>query len=482
MSSPRSSSRPHGRPTPEAHRVSATAREPGSARDSGAAPHPAKRSTVTAWALWDMGSAAFNAIMTTFVFTVYLTSKSFGDTDHASATLSAGLTIAGVLIAALAPVTGQRADVGGRRTLWLGINTYATAALMAACFFVAPDPSFLLLGVGLICAANVVNEFAVVNYNALLPELSTPASVGRISGFGWACGYFGGIIALGIVLVAFIGLGADTGVLGIPAEGAYNVRSVALFAAAWCAVLSTPLLLALRRRDAAARLHPSAQQNAGGKRESLAASYQRLWGTLKRLYRTSPQTLYFLVASAVFRDGLTGVFTFGGVLAAGTFGFATTDVIIFAIVGNIVAGLGALLGGKLDDALGPKRVILASLLGILLAAAPLLVFRSAATFWICGLALCAFVGPAQSASRTYLARLTPAGQEGEIFGLYSTTGRATSFLAPALFTLFVSMLGAQIWGIVGIMAVIALGLILTLPLSPAPAAPNSTLREQKVAG
>lgn len=428
-----------------------------------------------------MGSAAFNAIMTTFVFTVYLTSKSFGDTDHASATLSAGLTIAGVLIAALAPVTGQRADVGGRRTLWLGINTYATAALMAACFFVAPDPSFLLLGMGLICAANVVNEFAVVNYNALLPELSTPASVGRISGFGWACGYFGGIIALGIVLVAFIGLGSDTGMLGIPAEGAYNVRSVALFAAAWCAVLSTPLLIAMRRRDAA-RLHSHPLQDAGGKRESLAASYRRLWGTLKRLYRTSPQTLYFLVASAVFRDGLAGIFTFGGVLAAGTFGFATTDVIIFAIVGNIVAGLGALLGGKLDDALGPKRVIIASLIGILLAAAPLLVFRSPVAFWICGLALCAFVGPAQSASRTYLAQLTPAGQEGEIFGLYSTTGRATSFLAPTLFTLFVSLLGAQIWGIVGIMAVIALGLVLTLPLSPAPAAPNRALQEQTVAG
>ncbi len=423
---------------------------------------PVTHRTIAAWAMWDIGDAAFNAIMTTFVFAVYLTSSAFGDPAHASSVMSTGLTLAGLLIALLAPVTGQRSDTSGRRAFWLGFNTLAAAVLMGLCWFAAPSPNFLLLGVTLICIANVLNEFAFVNYNAVLPEISTRENVGRISGIGWASGYFGGIVALALVLVFFIGLGDGGGLLGIPTGNSENIRAVAIFSALWCTVFSLPILIALARRD---RARPAL---AAGERVSFVQSYKNLFLTLKRLYRQAPQTLYFLLASAVFRDGLTGVFTFGGILAAGTFGFTTTQVIIFAIVGNIAAGVGALVGGKLDDAVGPKRVIIGSLAGILVAATPLLFSQATWLFWICGLFLCLFVGPAQSASRTYLSRLTPAGQEGEIFGLYSTTGRATSFLAPGLFTLFVTVLGAQIWGVLGIMVVIGVGLLLVLPLAPAP--------------
>lgn len=424
---------------------------------------PVSKATIMAWALWDAGGAAFNAVMTTFVFGVYLTSKNFGNPDHASSVMSAGLAIAGLLIALTAPITGQRADASCKRTFWLGFNMFAVSILMALCFFVAPSPSFLYLGVALIALANVMSEFATVNYNAILPQISTPQTVGRISGIGWASGYFGGIFALAIVLIGFIGLGSETGLLGIPAHNALNIRAVALFCAVWATALSLPLLLAMRHRD---RLSPPVKVETS--RQSFIDSYKELFATLKRLFQQAPQTLYFLLASAVFRDGLTGIFTFGGILAAGTFGFSTTQVIVFAIAGNVVAGLGALLGGRMDDVIGPKRVIVISLVGILIAATPLLIHQSQSLFWVCALLLCAFVGPAQSASRTYLSRMTPRGQEGEIFGLYSTTGRAASFLAPAFFGLFMNLLGAQIWGVIGIMLVIALGLVLLLPLTPAP--------------
>ena len=85
-------------------------------------------------------------------------------------------------------------------------------------------------------------------------------------------------------------------------------------------------------------------------------------------------------------------------------------------------------------------------------------------FWTAGLALCLFVGPAQSASRTFLARLIPPGREGEVFGLYATTGRAVSFLAPTMFALFVTWFGEPYFGILGIMVVIALGLALLIPV------------------
>ncbi|MDO4821604.1 MAG: MFS transporter [Rothia sp. (in: high G+C Gram-positive bacteria)] len=413
---------------------------------------PASRSTFLAWTLWDVGNASFNAIMTTFVFTVYLTSSSFGTTEHTSAVLSAGLTIAGICIALLAPLSGQRADITGRRGLWLTVNSLLLVLLMALCFFVAPSPDYLLWGVALLALGNLVNEFAVVNYNAILPTISTRDTIGKMSGTGWAAGYFGGIVALVLVLVGFI----SPGLLGITEDGALNIRAVALFSAVWALVFSLPLILKVRSLPQAMR--PDAP------RVGILASYKQLIATVVRLYRQAPTTLYFLVSSAIFRDGLNGIFTFGGMLAAGSFGFSTNQVIIFAIFGNIVAGAGAMLGGFFDDRFGPKRVIIFSLVALIAAAVPLLVWPSTTMFWVCGLTLCAFVGPAQSAARSYLGRLVEEGQEGEIYGLYSTTGRAASFLAPALFGLFVTLMGSQIWGIVGIVIVLLAGLLLMIPI------------------
>ena len=413
---------------------------------------PASRSTFLAWTLWDVGNASFNAIMTTFVFTVYLTSSSFGSTEHTSAVLSAGLTIAGICIALLAPLSGQRADITGRRGLWLSVNSLLLVLLMALCFFVAPSPDYLLWGVALLALGNLVNEFAVVNYNAILPTISTRDTIGKMSGTGWAAGYFGGIVALLLVLVGFI----SPGLLGITEDGALNIRAVALFSAAWALTFSLPLILKVRSLPQAVR--PDAP------RVGILASYKQLIATIVRLYRQAPTTLYFLVSSAVFRDGLNGIFTFGGLLAAGSFGFSTNQVIIFAIFGNIVAGAGAMLGGFFDDRFGPKRVIIFSLVALIAAAVPLLIWPSTTMFWVCGLTLCAFVGPAQSAARSYLGRLVEEGQEGEIYGLYSTTGRAASFLAPALFGLFVTLMGSQIWGIVGIVIVLLAGLLLMIPI------------------
>ncbi len=423
---------------------------PSSARP--AAPFAPDRRHVWAWSLWDVGSAAFNAVMTTFVFTVYLTGEPFGGEDHASEVLGYGMGAAGVLVALLAPVVGQRSDGAGRRKLWLGVNTMLTALLTALCFFVYPQYPFLWLGVGLLALANVFDEFAVVNYNAMLPGLAGREHIGRVSGQGWAMGYFGGIVALTIVLFGFI----TPGLLGLPEEDALNVRAVALFSGLWIALFSVPVLLTV----------PEARPVRTGPRPSVLRSYRQLGATLRELWRDSPQTLRFLLASAVFRDGLNAVFTFGGVLAAGTFGFSLTDVIVFAIVGNVAAGAGALVGGRLDDRVGPRRVIVVSLVGVIAAGTPLLVLDGTAAFWVCGLLLCLFVGPAQSASRTFLGRLTSAGHEGALYGLYATTGRAVSFLAPTLFAVFVSVLGAQRWGILGILLVVAAGTVLLLGVRP----------------
>ncbi|CAH0233181.1 hypothetical protein SRABI83_02679 [Arthrobacter sp. Bi83] len=428
---------------------------------------------ILAWAAWDWGSAAFNAVMTTFVFTVYLTSKAFGGEDQASAVLGGALAIAGAAIALLAPVTGQRSDTGGRRKLWLGVNTAVVALLTALCFFVYPGPEFLLLGVSLIALANVFFEFAGVNYNAMLAQVSTPRNIGKVSGFGWGMGYLGGIVALLIVLQLFVQPRFEW--FGASTQDSLNIRLVAVFSALWFFIFALPVMFAVPELPRARR----------GGRLGFLASYGLLMRRIKAIYRTSPHTIFFLLASAIFRDGLAAVFTFGGIIAAGTFGFELSQVIFFAIFGNIVAAAGAIVGGFLDDRVGPKAVILGSLTGLLVAGTVILVlgngdyvffgtaWAGSTTFWVFGLFLCLFVGPAQSSSRAYLARLAPQGESGELFGLYATTGRAVSFLAPTLFTLCITVATplvaegeAQRWGILGIMVVLLAGLLVLLPVKP----------------
>jgi UMF1 family MFS transporter len=120
-------------------------------------------------------------------------------------------------------------------------------------------------------------------------------------------------------------------------------------------------------------------------------------------------------------------------------------------------------------------LIVVSLVGLVVAGVATFALAGAGTaaFWVCGLLLCVFVGPAQSASRSLLTRLAPPGRESQIFGLYATTGRAASFLAPFAFSTAVALAGSQRWGILGIVLVIAIGLAALLPLHLAAARPGA---------
>jgi UMF1 family MFS transporter len=429
----------------------------------------ASRGQVVAWGLWDWGSAGFNTIIVTFVFSVYLTSsvgKGLCTADQltiddscpaASSMLGWALGIAGFFIAVLAPVTGQRADAGGRRKLSLGVFTYVTVATMLALFFVKNDSSYLLFALVMIGIGSITMEFAGVSYNAMLRQISTPANIGRVSGFGWSMGYFGGIFLLLLCYVGFIASedGSPTaGLFDISKEGGLNIRLVAVVAAAWLALSAMPVLFKV----------PELPATEAGGRLGLVGSYRALLKHIATLYKTEPHTVFFLLASALFRDGLAGVFTFGAVLAVNTYGFSAGSVLIFGVVANVVSALGAVVLGLFDDRIGPKTVIVVSLVAMIAAGTVLLFVSGPTMFWIFGLLLCLWVGPAQSSSRTFLARLAPPGREGELFGLYATTGRAVSFLAPALFALFVSVTDVERYGIIGILLVLLAGLLALLPV------------------
>jgi UMF1 family MFS transporter len=410
---------------------------------------------LAAWATWDWGSAAFNHIVTTFVFTVYLTGSVAADEASGSSALATAITISGILVALVAPVYGQRSDAAGaevgrqRRLGWLTAVIILCTALMA---FIAPAPSYLWWGLLLLGVGTFAYELAQVEYNAMIYRLAPPGRTGRVSGIGWAAGYVGGIVLLLICFVLFL---ADSPVIALPGEGT-AVRVVVLVAAVWFAISTIPVL----RMRFPFPAPPGDTEAAVG----WAASYRLLFRRLAALYRDDRHLLGFLVSSAIYRDGLTAVFTFGGVLASGTFGLSPGDVIIFAIVANIVSALGALLGGWLDDRVGPKLVILVCLAALVVTAGVMLFSSGPTAFWIGGTFLSLFVGPAQACSRSYLVRIVPPGREGELFGLYATTGRAVSFLAPAMFALFITIFGAQRWGILGIGLVLLLGFATLIPV------------------
>jgi UMF1 family MFS transporter len=446
-----------------------------------AGPVPKRR--VLAWALWDWGTQPFNTVITTFVFSAYIVSSYFGETDANSQALGYSTAIAGFFIAALAPVLGQMGDRTGHTVRNLRLFTWALAAISAGLYFVAPEPQFFIMGLILLAVGTVICEVAGANYNSLLDRVATDQNVGKVSGFGWGMGYLGGIVVLLVILFLFVQ--PEITILGIPSANAMGIRLSMIVCGVWTILFTIPTFLSVKDRPPA----PGRQEKV-----NLVQSYISLGRTIKKLWQSQRQTLYFLGASALFRDGLAGVFAFGAVLATGSFGFDFTEVIIFGAAANITAGVATIIVGLLDDKLGPKTVIMGSL--VILAVSGLAAFflhrpeyalfagdpgfdaaasaQGKLIFWVCALLMSACVGPAQSASRSFLARLVPEGRSGEIFGLYATTGRVVSFLSPIMFSAMIGLghilrgqsTGTQHWGILGIIVVLIAGLAVMIPVKP----------------
>lgn len=435
---------------------------PGSALEHGGGARSSK-GKVLSWAMWDWGSQPYNTVIITFVFAVYITSDSFGETNATSTALAIATGIAGLVVALVAPVLGQNADRSGRTVRNLRIQTWIMAVLAAALFVVKPDPSYLWIGLVLLGVGSIVSEVAGVTYNATIEQVATPANVGRVSGFGWGMGYLGGIIVLLLLNFAFIA--PEQGLFGVGNDGGMDIRVSMLVCGLWIALFTIPAFLVLK--DAPRERAP---------RVGVAESYRLLFRSITALWATERNTLYFLMASALFRDGLAGVFAFGAVLAAGTFGLSDGEVIIFGAVTSIIAGISSMIMGLLDDRIGPKRVIMISLVCLVLIGLAIFVLhdKGKGVFWSLGLVMTAFVGPAQAASRSFLARLIPEGKSGEIFGLYATTGRAISFLSPLAFGGSIALGAAitgkdntQYWGILGIALILLAGLLVLIPVKSA---------------
>ena len=411
----------------------------------------AEKRAILSWCLYDWANSAYPTVVTTFVFATYFTTSVAESPEAGTTAWFYAIALAGLIVALFSPVLGAIADRGGRRKPWLAVLTLVGALATALLWYTRPDPGDMMWALVFVILSSIAFEFGMVFYNAMLPDLAGPDRVGRVSGWGWGLGYAGGLACLMIALYGFVE--TDTSLFGIPTEDAAHVRAVVLLAAAWFALFSLPLFLFTPDRPSTGRSASNAV------REGLAM----LRATIRDI-RNYPAILRFLVARTLYADGLVTLFAVGGIYAKETFGMDFDEVIQFGIALNVTAGLGALAFSWADDRIGAKPVIVISLVALIVLGAGAVVVESKGAFWVIGMALGAFVGPAQSASRSMMARLAPEHLRTEMFGLYALSGKATAFMGPVTFGFANYLFHSQRAGMATILVFLAVGLLLLLPV------------------
>ena len=411
-----------------------------------------------AWALYDWAGQPFHTLIVTFVFATYFSVGIVGDDVRGQELWGTAAAIGGFVVAALAPILGAVADAGGPRKPWLAVFTAVGAASAALLWWAEPDAAFIGWAMLWFAVGVVGFEFCAVFSNAMLPDIAAADRVGRWSGWGWGAGYGGGIVAIALALVLFVQ--TETPWLGLDRDSAQHIRIVGPLTAVWLLVFAAPLFLWTPDRPA----------RVAGLGAQVRRGLVDLLRTLRaaRAYRN---VAVFLIARMIYNDGLTTVFVFGGIFAAGAFGMELSEVLVFGLVLNLAAGLGAFAFAWIDDRIGPKRTILVSVAGLLVASTGALVVTAEAWFWVWGSVLGVFVGPTQSASRSLMARLSPPEKRTEFFGLYALTGKATTFVGPALVAALTAATGSQRWGLSILLAFFAVGGVLLVAVrEPASAA------------
>jgi len=405
---------------------------------------------VLAWSLYNWASHAFPAVITTFVFATYFTQAVAPDPVTGTTWWGHTQAAAGLLIAISSPVLGSVADLTGRRKLWLAAFTAINVAAMAGLWFVTPSTGSVQLALFIVAVATVAFEIASVFYNALLPEIAPPTHIGRLSGWGWSAGYVGGIVCLSAILFAFIQ--PATPPFGLSKAAAEQIRIAGPFSALWFGIFAIPLFVVVRE--------------PGGERMAMSAAIRRglrdLWQTARSLAEDRREVLWFLLAQMIYSDGLTTLFAFGGIYAAGTFGMSLSEVVVFGVALNVTAGIGALGFAWVDDWIGPRRTVVLSLGAIIVLSVVLLVVSAKLWFWILALILGVFFGPVQAASRSMIARLAPPTHRTQMFGLFALAGRVTAFVGPATLAWATELARSQRAGMATIVVFFAAGLALLL--------------------
>jgi UMF1 family MFS transporter len=426
----------------------------------------ASRRAILGWVLFDWACQPYFTLLMTFIYAPYFASAVVGDPARGQSLWGFATAAAGVFIACTSPVLGAVADATGRRKPWIasfGVLIVIGASLL---WLGKPgDPSTILPVLVAFAIGSIGVEFATVFNNTMMPLLVPREKIGSLSGAGWAMGYVGGMISL-LFSLAFLASNPDTGhtLLGIPPIFGLDTaaregdRATGPLTALWFFVFVIPLFLFTPDGKRGKPFVPAIRHGVNAlKATFLEARKHRNLG-------------YFLLANMIYTDGLLALFAFGGIYGAGTLGWETMQLGLFGILLTITGTFGAYFGGKLDDKIGAKAVVLGSLMVLVFCCLGILSVSRDSIFFVVpvdppqpgaglfssvpekfylvlGALIGAVAGPVQAASRTLLVRLSPPDRLAQFFGLFALSGKITSFLGPFLVATVTAFTASQKAGI-----------------------------------
>lgn len=438
------------------------------------------RKRIWGWWFFDWAGQPYHTLLVTFIFSIYFAEVAkrayiaqghdvMLAGAHAQTLWGYVLAISGAVIALLAPLLGAVADRSGRKLPWIWFFSGMVVVGASGLWLLTPQDPRLITALAFFGVGLIGMEFATIFTNALLPGLAPRDEIGRLSGSGFAFGYLGGLVALGIMLLFFAETPSGRTLIGIPPlfgldpalrEG---TRFVGPFTALWYAVFMLPFWFWVTEPKGL-RMGPI----------SLRAAAADLWQTVKGL-RQRRSLAVWLVSSMLSRDGLNALYGFGGVYAGTVLGWPVFLSGVFGVVSVISAAVISWLGGRADRRYGPKPVIVGAIL-LLTLVCVIIVGMTRETlfglplaagsrvpdvmFFICGAMIGGAGGAMQAASRTLTVRHTSDERATEVFGLYALSGKATAFLAPFLIAVVTDLTGNQRIGVTPLIVMFLLALFL----------------------
>jgi len=389
------------------------------------------RRVVRAWCLYDFGNSAFAMLFPAF-FSVFYVDHIVGN-EHGEGDRWLGYLVstAMVSVALLAPFLGGVADHAGVRKRMLGVFTLLGIAAVLS--WAVLEPGDVGLGYALGALGMVAFEAAIVFYNAYLPRIAPPDYQGRVSAWGFAVGYVGSLVALGIAALLL-----QSGILAL----------------VWVALAVQWLSAAL---PAFLRLPPDASTGVT-LRQAASRGVRGTWKALVDVART-PHLRWFLLGYFFYMDGVETVVVFAGSYAKKTLGFSTVELLgMFALV-QLTALAGSLLLARATDVRGPRFTVRLTLLWWVLVVIGAHYAPTKLAFWFVAGAAGLGLGAVQSASRAMMGRLAPVGREAEMFGFMALCGRTGSILGPLLFGYIAAETDDQRLAVLSVVPLYAIGLI-----------------------
>lgn len=443
------------------------------------------RKRIWGWYFFDWASQPYHTLLVTFIFGPYFAAVAAeyylttGLTEEAARVQAQSvwatcLTIAGLIIGFGAPVMGALADSSGRRRPWILAFCCMYVVGAATLWFTVPDGASLWWMLAAFALGFIGAEYALIFTNAQLPSLGTDEEVGRISGSGFAFGYAGGFVALLITLLFFADnesgktlIGTDP-VFGLDGAEREGTRAVGPITAIWFALFMVPYFLWVKEDPA----------------RTTRGSFGDAMRALGRLLKTLPQRVSlsaYLGSSMFYRDALNGLYSFGGVYAALVLDWQITQIGIFGIVALISSVIFSWIGGRLDQKIGPKPVIIGAiwiLIGVCITVVSMsrevffgMPLAPGSTlpdivFFGCGVLIGGMGGVVQASSRSLMVRHSDPAAPTEYFGLYGLSGRATSFLAPMLIGIVTAWTESNRLGVSPVIGLFIIGLVLLIWVKP----------------